>query len=106
MKRVLKRRKIYVRQAVTDDDDGCVSYWYTGREYGTTVTTTKVDVSDAEQVDVWLRATSAKFGQIDAAANIAGIAGGAAELTESIVSVDEICSVQKWRWMEIPANNM
>lgn len=49
------------------------------------ITTTKVDVSNAEQVDSWINATIERFPRLDGAANIAGIALGEGEITESIV---------------------
>lgn len=38
-------------------------------------TATSVDIRDRDQVRDWLRATTAEFGQLDGAANIAGVAG-------------------------------
>ncbi|OAL25787.1 hypothetical protein AYO20_10342 [Fonsecaea nubica] len=48
------------------------------------VTTTRVDASNAEQVDSWLKDTVKRFERLDGAANIAGIAGGDGQSTESI----------------------
>lgn len=39
------------------------------------VTSTTVDVRDRDQVRQWLKATTDKFGQLDGAANVAGVAG-------------------------------
>jgi NAD(P)-dependent dehydrogenase (short-subunit alcohol dehydrogenase family) len=45
-----------------------------------------VDVSQAAQVDSWIKGTVAEFQRLDGAANIAGIAGGDGQITEAIVS--------------------
>ncbi len=56
-----------------------------GNKYRAMITTTKVDVSDAQQVDSWIKDTVSLFGKLDGAANIAGIAGGDGQTTEAIV---------------------
>ncbi|KAK5264003.1 hypothetical protein LTR40_014601, partial [Exophiala xenobiotica] len=43
-------------------------------KYPARITTTKVDVSNAQQVDSWVKDTVSLFGKLDGAANIAGIA--------------------------------
>lgn len=50
------------------------------------MTTRKVDVSNREQVDSWISDILADFGRLDGAANVAGIAIGDGQITESIVS--------------------
>jgi NAD(P)-dependent dehydrogenase (short-subunit alcohol dehydrogenase family) len=57
-----------------------------GNKYPARITTTKVDVSNAQQVDSWVKDTVSLFGKLDGAANIAGIAGGDGQTTENIVS--------------------
>ncbi|KAK5361704.1 hypothetical protein LTR20_009284 [Exophiala xenobiotica] len=53
-------------------------------KYPARITTTKVDVSNAQQVDSWVIDTVSLFGKLDGAANIAGIAGGDGQTTENI----------------------
>ncbi|EXJ87573.1 hypothetical protein A1O3_04533 [Capronia epimyces CBS 606.96] len=53
-------------------------------KYQTRVTLKKVDVSNVEQVDAWIRETVQEHGKIDGAANVAGIATGNGQITESI----------------------
>ncbi|KAK5687697.1 hypothetical protein LTS10_001837 [Elasticomyces elasticus] len=56
------------------------------REFKTTVKIDKVDVSEASQVNEWIQRVVTEFGRLDGAANIAGIAGGNAEITEDITT--------------------
>ena len=58
---------------------------YSGGKYKAEITTTRVDVSKADQVDNWITAAAKKFGKLDGAANVAGIALGKGEITEHIV---------------------
>ncbi|KAI1859606.1 uncharacterized protein JN550_011914 [Neoarthrinium moseri] len=53
------------------------------------ISVTKVDVSDAAQVEEWIQTTVKHFGRLDGAANVAGIAGGTGETTcETIDEID------------------
>jgi NAD(P)-dependent dehydrogenase (short-subunit alcohol dehydrogenase family) len=56
-----------------------------GSQYPARLTLKRVDVSNAEQVDSWIKDTVAKLGRLDGAANIAGIASGDGQSTEAIV---------------------
>ncbi|KAI1613899.1 putative short chain dehydrogenase/ reductase [Exophiala viscosa] len=53
-------------------------------KYSAKITITKVDVSNAQQVESWIKDTVSAFGKLDGAANIAGIAGGDGQSTEAI----------------------
>ena len=58
----------------------------TGKQYGTKITTRKVNVGNVEQVTRWVEDTYAEFGRLDGAANVAGVAGGDGDATvETIV---------------------
>ncbi|OCK79789.1 putative short chain dehydrogenase/ reductase [Lepidopterella palustris CBS 459.81] len=53
------------------------------------ITITKVDVRDRDQVEKWITDTYNSFGQLDGAANVAGVAGGTGDTTiETIVQKD------------------
>ncbi|OQU94452.1 hypothetical protein CLAIMM_00807 [Cladophialophora immunda] len=66
------------------DEDGIRETASLCSQYRTKITLKKVDVSHVEQVNSWIQETVAVFGKLDGAANIAGIAGGAGETTETI----------------------
>ena len=57
-----------------------------GTKFGIKTTVTKLDVTDIEQVDAWISDTVAQHGRLDGAANVAGVALGDGQMTESIVS--------------------
>lgn len=57
-----------------------------GQGYNTRIISTKVDVSKPAGVQQWIQKTVDEFGQLDGAANVAGIAGGTGNTTcETIV---------------------
>jgi NAD(P)-dependent dehydrogenase (short-subunit alcohol dehydrogenase family) len=43
---------------------------------GAKVTSSKIDVRDASQVENWVKQTIQTFGKLDGAANVAGVAAG------------------------------
>lgn len=53
---------------------------------GAQVMITVVDISDRKQVEDWIAATTARFGKIDGAANLAGVLGR----QNNIASIEEI----------------
>ncbi|KIW13755.1 hypothetical protein PV08_08946 [Exophiala spinifera] len=71
--------------ALSDQDEsGLVETQKLCSQYSAEVRITRVDVSNAEQVHVWLKDTMEIFQRLDGAANIAGMAGGDGQSTESI----------------------
>jgi len=58
-----------------------------GQQYGADIHVKKVDVSVPKQVEQWIKDVVNKFGRLDGAANVAGVAGGdGSTVTETIVS--------------------
>jgi NAD(P)-dependent dehydrogenase (short-subunit alcohol dehydrogenase family) len=57
----------------------------TVQKYPIKVLIHKVDIGNVAQVDEWIAAVVEAFGSLDSAANIAGIALGDGQITESIV---------------------
>ncbi|KAK7203730.1 putative short chain dehydrogenase/ reductase [Myxozyma melibiosi] len=45
-------------------------------EYATKIVNTKLDVSKISEIEAWIDASVKEFGQLDGAANVAGLAGG------------------------------
>lgn len=55
--------------------------------------THRTDVSNVEQVNSWIESTIKRFGRLDGAANIAGIALGDGQATENTVSKCLLCKI-------------
>jgi NAD(P)-dependent dehydrogenase (short-subunit alcohol dehydrogenase family) len=47
-------------------------------------------VSKVDEVDTWIDEVVRDHGRLDGAANVAGVAGGQGQLTEDVVSIDDI----------------